>query len=139
MGGAVGARGAAPLVFAAVPAWSRQDAVIFIAVITALQLVMFWLLTTVYVRMLPEGDRCPVCDHGTCAVERRGWWHIVSFGARNRRSWCLECGWEGVMRRSDAWLARDRERRRAWRQARASMAKRRSQSGQLPLSSKKSS
>lgn len=119
--------------------WTWTDAYIFIAVITTLQLVMFWLLTRVFLGMLTEGDQCPICNEETTAVERRGWWHIVSFGTRNRRSWCVTCGWEGVLRRSDAWVARDRDRRRAWRQARTSMAKRRSQSGQLPLNSKKSS
>jgi hypothetical protein len=122
--------------------WTWTDAAIFIVVISALQLAMFWLLTKVFLGMITEGDRCPVCDAETSAVERRGWWHVVSFGIRNRRSWCISCGWEGVLRRSDAWVARERERRRAWRQARsrsASMAKRRSQSGQLPLNSKKSS
>ena len=119
--------------------WTWTDAYIFIAVITTLQLAMFWLLTRVFLGMLTEGDQCPICNEETTAVERRGWWHVVSFGARNRRSWCVTCGWEGVLRRSDAWVARDRDRRRAWRQARTSMAKRRSQSGQLPLNSKKSS
>jgi hypothetical protein len=119
--------------------WTWTDAYIFIAVITALQLAMFWLLTRVFLGMLTEGDHCPICNEETTSVERRGWWHVVSFGARNRRSWCVTCGWEGVLRRSDAWVARDRDRRRAWRQARRSMAKRRSQSGQLPLNSKKSS
>jgi hypothetical protein len=119
--------------------WSWSDAIIFIAVITTLQVAMFWLLTAVFLGMLTEGDRCPVCDEETSAVERRGWWHVVSLGARNRRSWCVTCGWEGVLRRSDAWMARDRDRKRAWRQARASMTKRRNQSGQLPLNSKKSS
>jgi hypothetical protein len=124
--------------------WSATDAIIFIAVISAIQLAFFWLLTKVFLGMLTEGDQCPVCDARTHAVQRRGWWHLVSFGARNRRSWCTECGWEGVLRRSEAWLARSRERQRAWRevraaQSRASMAKSRNHSGQLPLSSKKSS
>lgn len=124
--------------------WSWSDAIIFITVITAMQGVMFWLLTTVFLNMITQGDRCPVCDSETTAVERRGWWHVVSFGARNRRSWCLACGWEGVLRRSDAWVARQRERDRAWkavraRQARAPITNSRSQSGQLPLNSKKSS
>lgn len=97
--------------------WTWSDAIIFIAVITSLQVAMFWLLTTVFLRMITEGDRCPVCDAETNAVERKGWWHIVSFGPRNRRSWCLECGWEGVLRRSDEWIARQRERERAWKTA----------------------
>lgn len=121
--------------------WTTRDAVTYITIFTVLQVAMFWLLTKVFLGMISEGDKCPVCDGETHAVERRGWWHIVSFGIRNRRSWCLGCGWEGVLRRSEAWVARDRERRRAWRQARSrsSMTKSRNQSGQLPLNSKKSS
>jgi hypothetical protein len=117
--------------------WSWTDAIIFIAVISALQLTMFWMLTRVFFGMITEGDQCPVCNGTTHAVERQGVWRL--FGSRQRRSWCTECGWEGLLRRSDAWRARHRERERAWRQARASMANRRNQSGQLPLNSKKSS
>jgi hypothetical protein len=97
--------------------WTWSDAIIFIVVIASLQLAMFWLLTTVFLGMITEGDRCPVCDGDTHAVERNGWWRVISFGERNRRSWCVTCGWEGLLRRSDAWVARERERRRAWRQA----------------------
>lgn len=97
--------------------WTRSDAIIFIVVIASLQLAMFWLLTKVFLGMITEGDRCPVCDGDTHAVERNGWWRVISFGERNRRSWCVACGWEGLLRRSDAWVARERERRRAWRQA----------------------
>jgi hypothetical protein len=118
--------------------WSWNDAFVFIAVITSLQLIMFVLLTKVFFGMLPEGDRCPVCDSDTLAVERKGWRRF--FGARFRQSWCIGCGWEGLHRRTDAWMAayrRDRWSRK--RQPPASMTNSRSQSGQLPLNSKKSS
>lgn len=123
--------------------WSWTDAAIFIAVISALQLAMFVLLTKVFCGMFPEGEQCPVCDEHTSAVERSGWWKL--FARRFRRSWCLACGWEGVLRRSDAWMRESRRRdvRQALWRARFqrvwSMANRRSHSGQLPLSSKKSS
>lgn len=42
--------------------WTWTDAWIFIAVISALQLAMFVLLTKIYLVMLPEGEYCPVCD-----------------------------------------------------------------------------
>lgn len=123
--------------------WSWTDAAIFIAVISALQLAMFVLLTKVFCGMFPEGEQCPVCDEHTAAVERSGWWKL--FARRFRRSWCLACGWEGVLRRSDAWMRDSRRhdaRHALWRarfQRVWSMANRRSHSGQLPLSSKKSS
>jgi hypothetical protein len=121
--------------------WTWTDAAIFIAVISALQLAMFLLLTKVFLGMITEGDRCPVCDGETDAVERQGWWRLISLGPRNRRSWCLSCGWEGLLRR----VGRPRPRTSARlasggaRQARASMTYSCSHSGQLPLSSKKSS
>ncbi|WP_337170236.1 hypothetical protein [Gemmatimonas aurantiaca] len=96
--------------------WTWWDAIIFIAVILALKATMFWLLTTIFLRMITEGDRCPVCDGETQAVERSGWWRIFGSASRSRRSWCVECGWEGLLRRSDEWVARERERRRAWSQ-----------------------
>jgi hypothetical protein len=118
--------------------WTWNDAFIFIAVISALQLTMFVLLTKIYFVMLPEGDRCPVCDHDTLAMEAKGWRRF--FGARFRHSWCIGCGWEGLHRRTDAWMAAYRKGRRRWtRQLPDSIANSRSQSGQLPLNSKKSS
>ena len=118
--------------------WTWNDAFIFIAVISALQLTMFVLLTKIYFVMLPEGESCPVCDSETLAVEGKGWRRV--FGARFRHSWCIGCGWEGLHRRTDAWMAAHRRGRRLWgRQLPDSIANSRSQSGQLPLNSKKSS
>jgi hypothetical protein len=118
--------------------WSWTDAWIFIAVISTLQVAMFVLLTKIYFVMLPEGDTCPMCDSETLSVERKGWRRLV--GARFRHSWCIACGWEGLHRRTDAWMTAYRRPRPFWRRQRAaSMTNRRSQSGQLPLNSKKSS
>lgn len=90
--------------------WSWSDALIFIGVISALQITLFVLLTKVFFGMFPEGEQCPMCDGDTIAVERVGWWRL--FARRFRRSWCLDCGWEGVLRRSDAWM---RKTRTGWR------------------------
>ena len=118
--------------------WSWTDAWIFIAVISALQLAMFVLLTKIYLVMLPEGENCPVCDCDTLSMERSGWRRLL--GGRFRHSWCIDCGWAGLHRRSDAWMAQHRPRWRPFaRQLPASMTKSRSHAGQLPLNSKKSS
>jgi hypothetical protein len=118
--------------------WTWTDAWIFIGVISTLQVAMFALLTKIYLVMLPEGECCPVCDSGTLSVERKGWRSVL--GARFRRSWCIACGWEGLHRRTDAYMAAHRRPHRFWRrQLPASMTNSRSQSGQLPLNSKKSS
>lgn len=97
--------------------WTWTDAAIFVGAIAALRLAMFSLLTTAFFRMIPEDERCPLCDGETQAVERCGVWRVLCPGLRNRRSWCVNCEWEGILRRSDAWLGREKERRRAWRQA----------------------
>ncbi len=103
--------------------WTWSDALLFIAIALSLKATMFWLLTSVFLGMITEGDRCPICDGETQAVERNGWWRIFGSTSRSRRSWCVTCGWEGLLRRSDAWVARDRERRRAWTQANAARAR----------------
>lgn len=118
--------------------WTWTDAWVFIAVITAMQATMFALLTKIYFAMLPEGEHCPMCDRETLAIERQGWRRVL--GVRFRHSWCIGCGWEGLHRRTDSWMRAYRQRRRPWsRQLPASMTNSRSQSGQLPLNSKKSS
>lgn len=118
--------------------WTWTDAWIFIGVISALQVAMFVLLTKIYLVMLPEGECCPVCDGATLNVERMGWRRFL--GPRFRRSWCITCGWEGLHRHTDAYMATYRRGRGFWRrQLPASMTNSRSQSGQLPLNSKKSS
>lgn len=118
--------------------WTWTDAWIFIAVIGALQLTMFVLLTKIYFVMLPEGQHCPMCDSETFSMQRKGWRRL--FGVRLRHSWCIACGWEGLHRRTDAWMAAYKQRRRRrGAQPPASIANSLSQSGQLPLNSKKSS
>ncbi len=116
--------------------WSWTDAWIFIVFFVTIRFAFIWLATKAFVAMIPDGDVCPMCDDETLAIERDGWWRLL--GARFRRSWCLACGWEGVLRRSEVWLSSERHRRLV-NQVEASMAKSRSQSGQLPLNSKKSS
>lgn len=116
--------------------WSWSDAAIFIAVFVAIRFAFIWLATKTFVMMIPDGDACPICDSETLAVERVGWWRVL--GERFRRSWCIACGWEGVLRRSDVWMSAERHRKLV-NQTEASMAKSRSHSGQFPLSSKKSS
>ena len=78
--------------------WS--DAAIFIAVFVCIRVVIIWMATKAFIVMIPDGDVCPLCDSYTLPIARDGWWRIL--GARFRRSWCLGCGWEGVLRRSAA-------------------------------------
>ncbi len=79
--------------------WTWTDAWTFIALFIGIRIAFIWLATKAFVAMIPDGDCCPMCDGRTLPIERDGWWKIL--GPRFRRSWCLECGWEGVLRRSE--------------------------------------
>jgi len=89
--------------------WTWTDAAIFIAVFTGIRIAVIWMATEIFTAILPEGDACPVCNAETYALERQGIWKVL--GPRFRRSFCIGCGWDGVMRRSDAWMAMLKERR----------------------------
>lgn len=112
--------------------WTWTDAWIFIGVILGIRVAFIYIATKAFIMMIPDGDCCVMCDSETLAIQRDGWWRML--GPRFRRSWCIGCGWEGVLRRSavPSVFAPSYD-------AATSVAKRRSQSGQLPLNSKKSS
>jgi hypothetical protein len=76
--------------------------------------------TVFFYYMMPETNRCPMCDSPTLRVESRAWNRLMPWF---RTSWCYECGWEGLLRPGGP----------------LEPASTRSQSGQLPVSSKKSS
>lgn len=75
--------------------------------------------TLFFFYILPAGVRCPSCNAETLHIASR-FWRIVA--PRFRFSWCPRCNWEGLLRREPY-----------------PPANRTSQSGQLPVSSKKSS
>jgi len=75
------------------------DAAIFIGVFVVIRVIVIWMATKMFIAMIPDGDCCPLCDTVTLPIERSGWWKFL--GPRFRRSWCLGCGWEGVLRRSE--------------------------------------
>jgi hypothetical protein len=112
--------------------WTWTDAWIFIGVILGIRVAFIYIATKAFVMMIPDGDVCIMCDSETLPIQRDGWWRIL--GPRFRRSWCLGCGWEGVLRRSvvPSVFAPTYD-------PATSVAKSLSQSGQLPLNSKKSS
>lgn len=111
--------------------WTWTDAWMFIGFVVFTRFAFLWIATKAFVMMIPDGDRCLMCDGETLAIERDGWWRVL--GPRFRRSWCIDCGWQGLLRRScvPSIFAPTYDAR--------AVAKRVSQSGQLPLSSKKSS
>jgi hypothetical protein len=97
-----------------------SSVVIFGVVFVAFFVLRAIAATMFFYYMMPESTRCPMCDEPTLRVESRAWNRLMPWF---RTSWCYECGWEGLLR-GDAPLE---------------PVSTRSQSGQLPLSSKKSS
>lgn len=90
-------------------------AVIFVAffVLRAIAATIF------FYYLMPESNRCPMCDEPTLRVSEPAWNRLMPWF---RTSWCYACGWEGLLRPGPVEPTSTR-----------------TQSGQLPLSSKKSS
>lgn len=96
------------------------DIVIFVVVFGGFFVLRGIAATIVFYFLLPEGDRCPLCDEPTIRVQERGWNFLLPWF---RTSWCYRCGWEGLLRPCGPTPPANTD----------------IQSGQLPLSSKKSS
>ena len=99
-----------------------QEAVLTILILGGFFVLRGILATIFFFYLIPEGVSCPNCDEVTVRVESRGWNFLMP---RFRTSWCLACGWHGLLRDDPANRHAD--------------AYNFSQSGQLPESSKKSS
>lgn len=74
-----------------------SDAVIFVGVFVGLFAVRILAATVLFFWILPGGDRCPCCDAVTLRVQSVGWNALMPWF---RTSWCIECGWEGMLRSS---------------------------------------
>jgi hypothetical protein len=72
-----------------------SDVLIFVGVFVGLFVFRFVAATVIFFWILPAGDRCPNCDAVTLRIQSVGWSRLVP---RFRRSWCLDCGWEGMLR-----------------------------------------
>ena len=96
------------------------DIVIFGVIFVAFFVLRAIAATMFFFFMMPESNACPMCDRPTLRVESPAWNRLMPWF---RTSWCYECGWEGLLRPGTP----------------AEPASTVSHSGQLPLSSKKSS
>jgi hypothetical protein len=96
------------------------EAVLAIVILGGFFILRGILATVFFFYLLPEGVNCPNCDAQTVRVESR---KLNFLMPRFRTSWCLECGWHGMLRET----------------AQPAVASKVSHSGQLPVSSKKSS
>jgi hypothetical protein len=105
------------------------EGLVFAAIFVAIFILRAIAATVFFYFMLPNDDRCPCCNASTLRVRSRGWNLILPWF---RTSWCYECGWKGFLR------PHGREPDEA-QPSPVRIANTRSHSGQLPLSSKKSS
>ncbi len=72
-----------------------SDATIFVLVFGGLFLLRAVAATIVFFYILPRGDRCPNCDAATARVQTGRWNRLIP---SLRSSWCMECGWSGMLR-----------------------------------------
>ena len=68
---------------------------IFAVVLIAFFVLRIVAATVVFFFILPDGDRCPVCDDVTLRVQSKGWNTLMPWF---RTSWCMRCNWEGLHR-----------------------------------------
>ena len=72
-----------------------SDVAIFAIVMGGLFVLRIVGATVVFLMILPQGDRCPNCDAVTLRVKSRGWNTLMPWF---RTSWCIRCGWDGLLR-----------------------------------------
>ena len=97
------------------------DIVIFGVIFVAFFILRAIAATVFFFCMMPESNACPMCDSETLRLQSPAWNRLLPWF---RTSWCYECGWEGLLRPAVTPME---------------PASTVSHSGQLPLSSKKSS
>ena len=72
-----------------------SDAALFAVIFIGFFILRIIAATVFFLWLLPQGDRCPMCDAPTVRVESRGWNLFMPWF---RTSWCYECNWEGLLR-----------------------------------------
>ena len=81
-----------------------------VVVLLATVLLRVAIVTAVVYLLLPQGSLCPHCNLEMVAVRNRVLDRLVPV---LQRRWCLECGWNGVVRRVRSAHARSPKRSRA--------------------------
>ncbi|HJR40639.1 MAG TPA: hypothetical protein VJ812_01035 [Gemmatimonadaceae bacterium] len=72
-----------------------SDAALFAVIFIGFFILRIIAATVFFLWLLPQGDRCPMCDTPTVRVVSRGWNTLMPWF---RTSWCYECNWEGLLR-----------------------------------------
>lgn len=73
-----------------------SDPLLFTLIFGGLFVFRVVLATVFFALILPAGDQCPNCDASTIRVASRLFDRVLPWF---RSSWCLRCGWHGVLRR----------------------------------------
>lgn len=73
-----------------------SDAALFVLIFGALAVARILIATVAFLFILPKGDRCPNCDHPTLRIASILFDRVMPWF---RKSWCLSCGWHGLLRR----------------------------------------
>ena len=69
---------------------------LIVAVLLATVLLRFVIVAAVVYLLLPRETRCPHCDAEMVPIRNR---FVDSVLRKVERRWCMECGWNGVIRR----------------------------------------
>ena len=72
-----------------------SDAAIFATVFVSIFILRIVAATIVFYWILPQGDRCPNCNAVTIRLQSRGLGRWLRW---LRSSWCIACGWSGMLR-----------------------------------------
>lgn len=72
-----------------------SDAAIFATVFISIFVLRIVAATLVFFWILPEGDRCPNCNAVTLRLQSSGLNRCMPWF---RSSWCISCGWRGMLR-----------------------------------------
>lgn len=72
-----------------------SDGAIFVLVFGGIFALRIVAATVFFLCLLPRGDRCLNCDAPTLRVQPAFWHRCLPWF---RPSWCLECGWKGLLR-----------------------------------------
>lgn len=80
--------------------WSVADAVVFIAVFTAMRIAFVWLATQAILALAPTGRCCDTCGGDTLPLRLEGVWRLFAWrplARRFHRRFCASCGWSGLV------------------------------------------
>jgi hypothetical protein len=75
-----------------------SDSALFVLIFGGIFALRIMIATIAFFFILPRGDRCPNCDHPTLRVSSLLFDRVMPWF---RKSWCITCGWHGLLRRGE--------------------------------------